>query len=106
MSRVLICEDDALLAADLATSVEVAGHTVHGVFTNASDAMNGAESSLPDVAMIDLQLADGHTGSGLAQALQALGVKVIVLSGYPNIGNGLGTIPHTYAAKPVSPEMV
>ncbi len=106
MSNVLICEDDALLAADLAMSVESAGHIVHGVFTNASDAMHGAERELPDVAIIDLQLADGHTGSGLAQALQSQGVKVIVLSGYPNVGNGLGTVPHTYAAKPVSPDMI
>jgi hypothetical protein len=31
---------------------------------------------------------------------------VIVLSGHPNVGAGLGTVPHTYAAKPVSPEMI
>ena len=29
MSNVLICEDDAFLAADLSMSVEAAGHTVH-----------------------------------------------------------------------------
>jgi hypothetical protein len=33
-------------------------------------------------------------------------VKVVVLSGYPNVGAGLGNVPHTYAAKPASPDMV
>ena len=106
MSNILICEDDAFLAADLSMSVEAAGHNVTGVCANAYDALKTASDATPDVAIIDLELADGHTGSGIAQRLQAIGVKVIVLSGHPNVGAGLGTVPHTYAAKPVSPEMV
>lgn len=61
---------------------------------------------LPTSPSSTLELADGHTGSGIAQTLQAMGVKVIVLSGHPNVGAGLGTVPHTYAAKPISPAMV
>ena len=106
MTTVLICEDDALLAADLTVSVEEVGHRVLGVFANAPDALKAAEEVVPDVALIDLELADGYTGSGIAQALHAMGVKVIVLSGHPNVGAGLGTVPHTYAAKPMSPDMV
>ena len=106
MSNVLICEDDAFLAADLSMSVEGAGHTVQGICANARDALKAAGIATPDVAIIDLELADGHTGSGIAQKLQSMGVKVIVLSGHPNVGAGLGTVPHTYAAKPVSPAMV
>ena len=106
MSNVLICEDDAFLAADLSVSVERAGHTVQNVCSNARDALAAATHRQPDIAIIDLQLADGHTGSSIAQTLQSMGVKVIVLSGHPNVGAGLGTVPHTYAAKPVSPEMI
>lgn len=106
MTTVLICEDDAALATDLTMSVEEVGHRVLGVYSNARDALKAAEAEVPDVAFIDLELADGYTGSGIAQALQSMGVKVIVLSGHPNIGAGLGAIPHTYAAKPMSPDMV
>ena len=106
MSTVLICEDDAFLAADLSKSVESAGHEVAGVYANATDALNAASGNVPDVAFIDLELADGHTGSMIAKSLQAMGVKVVVLSGYPNVGAGLGNVPHTYAAKPASPDMV
>ena len=106
MTTVLICEDDLLLATDLAISVEEIGHRVTGVCTNTDDALKAAEVELPDIAFIDLELADGLTGSSLARDLQAMGVKVIVLSGHPNVGAGLGAVPHTYAAKPMSPDMV
>lgn len=106
MTTVLICEDDAVLAADLTICVEEVGHRVLGVYANAHDALEAAEEEVPDVAFIDLELADGLTGSGVAHALQSMGVKVIVLSGHPNVGAGLGTVPHTYAAKPMHPDMV
>ena len=106
MSTVLICEDDAFLAADLSMSIECAGHEVAGVYAKAADALKAASDIVPDVAFVDLELADGHTGSGIAKSLQAMGVKVVVLSGHPNVGAGLGSVPHTYAAKPASPDMV
>lgn len=106
MSTVLICEDDALLATDLAMSVEQAGHRVVGIYSNARDAVKAASYDVPDVAFVDLELADGHSGPTIAQSLHSLGVKVIVLSGHPNVGTGLGSVPHTYAAKPTSPELV
>jgi DNA-binding NarL/FixJ family response regulator len=106
MHKVLICEDEALLAADLASIVEEAGHTVCGVFHNAREALNSAAGLKPDLAIIDLHLADGDTGAALAQTLQALGIRVIILSGHSNVGAGLGCVPHTFAAKPVSKEVV
>ena len=106
MSTVLICEDDAFLAADLSMSIESAGHEVAGVYANAADALKAASDIVPDVAFVDLELADGHTGSAIAKSLQAMGVKVVVLSGHPNVGAGLGSVPHTYAAKPASRDMV
>lgn len=106
MRRVLICEDDPLLAADLAALVEEAGHTVCGVFHNARAALDSAPALAPDLAIIDLNLADGDTGATLAQMLQAKGIRVIILSGHSNVGTGLGCVPHTFAAKPVSKEIV
>ncbi len=75
MSNILICEDDAFLAADLSMSVEAAGHNVTGVCANACDALKAASDATPDVAIIDLELADGHTGSGIAQRLTGNGRK-------------------------------
>ena len=106
MHKVLICEDEPLLAADLAAIVEEAGHTVCGVFRNARDALRKAAALSPDLAIIDLRLADGDTGAALAQSLQSQGVRVVILSGNSNVGAGLGCVPHTFAAKPISREIV
>ncbi len=110
MSTVLICEDDAMLAADLVARVEAAGHQVHGIYGSARDVLahlsQADSSSAPDVAIIDLGLADGQTGSVVARALQSAGTRVIIVSGHTNASADLCSIPHTYAAKPVSDELV
>jgi DNA-binding NarL/FixJ family response regulator len=106
MRRVLICEDEPLLAADLALVVEEAGHAVCGVFHNARDALSNVGELDPDLAIIDLKLADGDTGAAVAHTLQSLGIRVIILSGNSNVGAGLGLVPHTFASKPVSKEVM
>jgi two-component system, response regulator PdtaR len=106
MRRVLICEDEPLLATDLAAIVEEAGHAVCGVFHSAREALDSAMELNPDLAIIDLSLADGDTGGAVARTLQSSGVRVIILSGHSNVGAGLGCVPHTFAAKPVSKEVV
>ncbi len=106
MRKVLICEDDPLLAADLALIVEEAGHEVCGTFQDAREALSHSVELEPDVAIIDLHLADGDTGADVARRLQGMGIRVVILSGYSNVGAGLGCIPHTFAPKPVSAEVM
>jgi DNA-binding NarL/FixJ family response regulator len=102
----MICEDDPLLAADLAGLVADAGHDVCGVFGESVQALARAAELAPDLAIVDLNLSDGATGSEVARTLQAMGVRVVILSGYSNVGQGLGCVPHTFARKPVSREVV
>ena len=106
MASVLICEDDGLLAADLALSIVAAGHRVHGVYRTAADVLADATASAADIAIVDLKLADGDNGALVAQALQRAGVRVIIVSGHRNASAALGAVPHTYAEKPVSPALV
>jgi ActR/RegA family two-component response regulator len=106
MTSVLICEDDGLLAADLALSIVAAGHSVHGIYRTASEVLADPKARAADVAIIDLNLADGDSGALVAQALQKAGVRVIIVSGYSNASAALGAVPHTYAAKPVSTALV
>jgi two-component system, response regulator PdtaR len=106
MSTVLICEDDALLAADLVECIEAAGHQLHGVYRSARDALADLSLPGPDIAIIDLGLADGATGSAIARALHDSGTRVIIVSGHTNATTDLCSIPHTYAPKPVSDELV
>lgn len=106
MTTVLICEDDPLLATDLAQIVEDAGHDVTAIYARADDLLSSAELPDAEVAIIDLHLGDGDTGTLVAQLLQSAGMRIIVLSGHTNLNTGLCSIPHTYAPKPVSAEVV
>ena len=68
--RVLIIEDNALIALDLETQMEDLGCDVVGVAVTAAQAIDTARRTLPDLALVDLQLADGagpalRTGCGL-----------------------------------------
>jgi len=79
---------------------------VCGVFHNTQETLRSATELDPDLAIIDLTLADRDTRGAVAQTLQSLGIHVVILSGHTKIGAGLGCVPHTFAAKPVSREVV
>lgn len=101
MKRVMICEDDLLLAMDLAHEVQQAGSEVVGTFYSSFDAWRAADILRPDIAIIDLNLADGESGLCLATHLVEIGCRVIVVSGSTLVHPELGRIPHAFVAKPV-----
>jgi two-component system, response regulator PdtaR len=106
MLRVLICEDHPLLAVDLADIIAEAGHTVCGSFESGAEALACARDLKPDLAIIDLYLTDGATGGAIAQAIQQMGVRVVILSGHSNAGAEFGGFPHTFAQKPITKSLV
>lgn len=101
MMRVMVCEDDLVLALDLAAQVEEAGAEVVGIFYSSSEAIKAARVLKPDIAIIDLKLADGDSGVGLATNLAVQGCKVVIVSGSMALHPELGRIPHLYVGKPV-----
>ena len=80
--RVLIIEDNALIALDLETQMEDLGCDVVGVAVTAAQAIDTARRTLPDLALVDLQLADGSRGQDAALVLRSeLDVAYMILSG-------------------------
>ena len=80
--RVLIIEDNALIALDLETQMEDLGCDVVGVAVTAAQAIDTARRTLPDLALVDLQLADSSRGQDAALVLRSeLDVACIILSG-------------------------
>jgi two-component system, response regulator PdtaR len=80
-TTVLIVEDEALIALDLAQIVEGLGYEVLGTASSAADALVMVEQRCPDVAFVDLHLTDGPTGARLAQDLASChSVAVIIVS--------------------------
>jgi two-component system, response regulator PdtaR len=68
--KILIVEDNALVALDLEQQVTDAGHTVVGIADTASKAIGLAAEHGADLALMDVSLADGSCGIYAALALK------------------------------------
>lgn len=78
--RVLLVEDEFLIAMDLAEELEARDHHVLGPFRAAAEALAAIEDTPIDVALLDVSLHDGECWA-LADALRARSVTVVFLSG-------------------------
>jgi DNA-binding response OmpR family regulator len=78
--RVMIVEDEALLAMQLESFLEDAGHEVVGWATSAAEARELCREARPDLAFVDLQLADGCTGMELARDIEDEDATVVFVT--------------------------
>ena len=82
--RVIIVEDQALLAMELELVVGDSGCDVVGCAMDMASAFAVAERERPDLALIDVNLLDGMTGPQIAQRLVAdYGAAVVFLTANP-----------------------
>jgi CheY-like chemotaxis protein len=68
--KILIVEDNALVALDLEQQVTDAGHSVVGIADTASKAIGLAAAHGADLALMDISLADGSSGIEAAVVLK------------------------------------
>lgn len=100
--KVLIVEDEALLAMELEGLVEDAGHQVVGWAASSAKAKEMIEATDADVAFVDIHLTDGPTGVEVAE-FAALKKKsmVVFMSANPkripeNFAGAVGVIAKPY----------
>jgi two-component system, response regulator PdtaR len=105
--RVLVVEDDFLIASSLARELEIAGHTVLGPVSCSRDAIALAESERPQVALLDLDLEHQKAGLKVASRLQhELQIGVIYTTGRPSVGRDHACDAFGMIVKPYFPELV
>jgi two-component system response regulator RegA len=104
--KVLIVDDDAPLRRNLGRALEREGFVVAGA-SGLKEAYEVAGEFQPELAVVDLNLRDGH-GMELVGGLQQMrpGIRVVVLTGYDSIASSVlalraGAVG--YLAKPVQP---
>jgi DNA-binding response OmpR family regulator len=102
-ARVLLAEDDALVALYLMTTLQTAGYVIVGPVSAMAEALTIIDSEPPDAAVLDLRFAAGDTAP-VAAALLAGDVPFVVLTD----DEGLELEPALAGAprllKPVQPE--
>ncbi|SCB59010.1 Response regulator receiver domain-containing protein [Rhizobium aethiopicum] len=103
--RVLIVEDEFLIALDLGATVEGIGMQVAGLANDREQALRLAP--LADIAFVDVNLADGPTGPELGRRLaEEHGIAVVFMTGNPEtVADGVkGAVG--VVQKPVMPSVV
>jgi two-component system, response regulator PdtaR len=76
--RVLIVEDEVLIALELEGLLAEAGHVPVGIAATSAEAVRLGQDLKPDVALVDIHLADGPTGVEVARSLVALDATAVV----------------------------
>lgn len=78
--RVLVCEDNRLIAEGWSSMLREAGYVVAAPTASAEAALEEAQQQLPDVALIDIGLNGPVDGVSVAAELAPLGVLVIFIT--------------------------
>src|SRR4051794_23983521 len=80
-ARVLVAEDEALIAFDLETTLREQGRVVLGPAATAADTLGVLARERPDAALLDVELLDGPA-TAVAEACAARGVPFALVTGY------------------------
>jgi len=89
-ARILIVEDEILVAMELEHILRESGHEVAGIAADSRAAGRLADRDI-DLALVDLNLRDGVTGPKVGETLaREHGVSVVFLTATPGLlGNGV-----------------
>lgn len=102
--RVLVVEDEFIIALDLSETVKDLGYELDGPYADRTNALEALEGDLPDCAILDVFTADGEVYP-LADRLSEAGVPIIFHSGHVPPDELKGRYPEAQAcAKPCPPD--
>ncbi|MGQ5700645.1 response regulator [Sandaracinobacteroides sp. A072] len=107
-SRVLVIEDEPIIAMHIEQIVEDMGHKVVASATTRDEAVEAATREAPDLVLADIQLADGSSGiDAVKDILDRFDVPVIFITAYPErLLTGERPEPTYLVTKPFEPETV
>jgi CheY-like chemotaxis protein len=107
-SRVLIIEDEPIIALDLENLVTELGHKVVAIAATKDDAVAKAKSERPGLVLADINLGEGGSGiDAVSEILASFDIPVIFITAYPEkLLTGERPEPTYLIAKPFLPETV
>ncbi len=105
VARILIVEDEQLVAADLEAKLHRLGHRVVGCAASGTEAVRLAVREKPDLVLMDIRLQGQMDGLEAARRVQELtNTKIIFVSAFGQLArlNGGVPPPETCLTKPFS----
>lgn len=107
--KILVIEDEAIIALHISKIVKGLGHTVTGTARKQSDAIELAAMERPDLILSDIQLADGSSGIDAVNDILAKAgdIPVIFITAFPErLLTGERPEPAFLITKPYTEEQV
>jgi len=107
-SRVLIIEDESVIALDLENLVTDLGHKCVGIAATKDEAIAKARTQKPGLVLADINLGEGGSGiDAVTEILHSFDIPVIFVTAYPErLLTGERPEPTYLITKPFLPETV
>ena len=84
--RILIVEDEQIIAADLAGRLAQMGHEVVGIASEGQEAVDLARQVKPELVLMDVKLEGEMTGTEAARTIQEqTGAGIVFVTAFPNV---------------------
>lgn len=103
-ARIMVVEDESIVAEDIKTSLENMGYTVPAVCSTGAEAVRKADELRPDLVLMDIMLKEKMNGITAAGQIRSLfNVPVIYLTAYADdktLERAKLTEPFGYIIKP------
>jgi DNA-binding NtrC family response regulator len=102
---VLVVEDSWDVGTGLKMLLESWGADVVGPVATTADALCLVSERTPDVALVDIHLRDGELSYCLINRLHDQGIRVVVITGYPDVSPAAGKIA-AFLQKPIREDVL
>ncbi len=108
MAKILIVEDEIIVAWDIKETLEKFGHTVVDLVVSGSEALGSAISDSPDLVLMDIRLEGEIDGITAGEAIyQQLKIPIVYLTAHADeltLARATRTNPFGYVLKPFQPQ--
>jgi DNA-binding LytR/AlgR family response regulator len=102
--KVLVVEDEFIVAEDIRINLEKAGYEVTDVARNGDDGVKAFKKNSPDVVLLDIRLGEGMDGIATAGIIRNISdVPLIYITAHSDkatFDKAKPTQPHAYIVKP------
>jgi diguanylate cyclase (GGDEF)-like protein/PAS domain S-box-containing protein len=110
MIKVLVVEDEKIVAWDIQRDLQRTGYTVVAAVSSAEAALQAADQYRPDIVLMDIHLAGPEDGISAAQSIAVCcNIPVIFLTAYideTTVQRATASSPYGYLVKPFRAEQL
>lgn len=104
--KVMIVEDEAIIAMDIRSTVEGLGYTVTATASSGDEALSKVDDADPDIILMDIKIAGEMDGIQTAGEInETHNIPIIYITSYSDektLERAMDTRPYSYILKPIN----